>query len=151
MENKEYGKYDALKLGVQLCFPLYACAKETVRLYKPYLDELDLTYTQYITMLVLWEKEKLTVKELGKKLYLDSGTLTPLLKKLEAKGLLKRERSKEDERNLIITLTEEGLAMKDEALHIPHEMVKCVELDMEERVVLYRLLYKLLSYLDKEE
>ncbi|MBO5329372.1 MAG: MarR family transcriptional regulator, partial [Anaerotignum sp.] len=100
MENKEHGKYDALKLGVQLCFPLYACAKETVRLYKPYLDELDLTYTQYITMLVLWEHEKLTVKELGKRLYLDSGTLTPLLKKLEAKGLLKRERSKEDERNL---------------------------------------------------
>ena len=151
MENKENNKYDALKLGVQLCFPLYACAKETIRLYKPYLDELDLTYTQYITMLVLWEHEKLTVKELGKKLYLDSGTLTPLLKKLEAKGLLKRERSKEDERNLFISLTEEGLAMKDKALHIPHDMAECVELDMEERVVLYRLLYKLLSYVDKEE
>ena len=151
MENIEKNKYDALKLGVQLCFPLYACAKETVRLYKPYLDELRLTYTQYITMLVLWEEEKLTVKDLGKRLYLDSGTLTPLLKKLEAKGLLLRERSKEDERNLIITLTEEGVAMKDRALHIPHEMVKCVDLDMEERVVLYKLLYKLLSYVDKEE
>ena len=151
MENKEHGKYDALKLGVQLCFPLYACAKETVRLYKPYLDELDLTYTQYITMLVLWEHEKLTVKELGKRLYLDSGTLTPLLKKLEAKGLLKRERSKEDERNLFITLTEEGLALKDKALHIPYDMAECVKLDMEERVVLYRLLYKLLSYVDKDE
>ena len=151
MENKENNKYDTLKLGVQLCFPLYACAKETIRLYKPYLDELDLTYTQYITMLVLWEHEKLTVKELGKRLYLDSGTLTPLLKKLEAKGLLKRERSKEDERNLFISLTEEGLAMKDKALHIPYDMAECVELDMEERVVLYRLLYKLLSYVDKEE
>ena len=151
MENKENNKYDTLKLGVQLCFPLYACAKETIRLYKPYLDELDLTYTQYITMLVLWEHEKLTVKELGKRLYLDSGTLTPLLKKLEAKGLLKRERSKEDERNLFISLTEEGLAMKDKALHIPYDMAECVELDMEERVVLYRLLYKLLSYVDKDE
>ena len=151
MDNKETNKYDALKLGVQLCFPLYACAKETVRLYKPYLDELDLTYTQYITMMVLWEHEKLTVKELGKKLYLDSGTLTPLLKKLEAKGLLKRERSKEDERNLFISLTDEGVAMKDKALHIPYDMAKCVELDMEERVVLYKLLYKLLSYVDKNE
>ena len=144
-------KWESLKLDNQLCFPLYACAKETVRLYKPYLDELGLTYTQYITMLVLWEEEKLTVKDLGKRLYLDSGTLTPLLKKLEAKGLLLRERSKEDERNLIITLTEEGVAMKDRALHIPHEMVKCVDLDMEERVVLYKLLYKLLSNVDKEE
>ena len=151
MDNKETNKYDALKLGVQLCFPLYACAKETVRLYKPYLDELDLTYTQYIAMLALWEHEKLTVKELGKKLYLDSGTLTPLLKKLETKGLLKRERSREDERNLFILLTEEGIAMKDKALHIPYEMVKCVELDDEEKVVLYKLLYKLLSYVKQED
>lgn len=143
--------FDALMLEKQVCFPLYACARETIKLYKPFLDKLDLTYTQYITMLVLWEEEKLTVKDLGKRLYLDSGTLTPLLKKLEAKGLLLRERSKEDERNLIITLTEEGVAMKDRALHIPHEMVKCVDLDMEERVVLYKLLYKLLSYVDKEE
>ena len=140
-----------MKLGVQLCFPLYACAKETVRLYKPYLDELDLTYTQYIAMLALWEHEKLTVKELGKKLYLDSGTLTPLLKKLETKGLLKRERSREDERNLFILLTEEGIAMKDKALHIPYEMVKCVELDDDEKVVLYKLLYKLLSHVKQED
>ena len=151
MDNKETNKYDALKLGVQLCFPLYACAKETVRLYKPYLDELDLTYTQYIAMLALWEHEKLTVKELGKILYLDSGTLTPLLKKLETKGLLKRERSREDERNLFILLTEEGIAMKDKALHIPYEMVKCVELDDDEKVVLYKLLYKLLSYVKQED
>ncbi|MBR3992952.1 MAG: MarR family transcriptional regulator [Anaerotignum sp.] len=151
MDNKETNKYDALKLGVQLCYPLYARAKETVRLYKPYLDELDLTYTQYIAMLALWEHEKLTVKELGKILYLDSGTLTPLLKKLETKGLLKRERSREDERNLFILLTEEGIAMKDKALHIPYEMVKCVELDDDEKVVLYKLLYKLLSYVKQED
>ena len=122
-----------------------------MRLYKPYMDELGLTYTQYITMLVLWERGKLTVKELGEKLYLDSGTLTPLLKKLEQKGLILRERSKEDERNLFITLTEEGDSMKDRALHIPYEMIKCIELDMEEKVVLYRLLYKLLSHVDKEK
>lgn len=144
-------KYDALKIKGQLCFPLYVCAKETIRLYKPFLDELGLTYTQYITMMVLWEKKRLTVKELGQELYLDSGTLTPLLKKLETKGLLVRERSKEDERNLYISLTEAGEKLRDDALHVPYEMEKCVELDMEERVTLYRLLYKLLTYLDKEE
>ena len=147
----EEHKYDALNIRGQLCFPLYVCAKETIRLYKPHLDKLGLTYTQYITMMVLWEKKRLTVKELGKELYLDSGTLTPLLKKLEGKGLLVRERSKEDERNLFITLTEEGEKMKEEALCVPREMEKCVELDQEERVTLYRLLYKLLTYLDKEE
>ena len=148
MDNKNY---DALKLHGQLCFPLYACAKETIRLYKPHLDELGLTYTQYITMMVLWEKKCLTVKELGKELYLDSGTLTPLLKKLETKGYLRRERSKEDERNLFVSLTEEGEKLKDEALHVPYEMEKYVKLDHEECLTLYRLLYKLLSYLDKEE
>ena len=140
-----------MKIQNQLCFPLYVCAKETIRLYKPFLDELELTYTQYIAMMVLWEKKRLTVKELGKVLYLDSGTLTPLLKKLEAKGLLIRERSKEDERNLFISLTEEGKALRDEALHIPGELEKCVELDQEERVTLYKLLYKLLTYVEKEE
>lgn len=147
----ECHKYDVLKIQNQLCFPLYVCAKETIRLYKPFLDELELTYTQYIAMMVLWEKKRLTVKELGKVLYLDSGTLTPLLKKLEAKGLLIRERSKEDERNLFISLTEEGKALRDEALHIPGELEKCVELDQEERVTLYKLLYKLLTYVEKEE
>lgn len=144
-------KYDALKIENQLCFPLYACAKETIRLYKPFLDELGLTYTQYITMMVLWEKKKLTVKELGKKLYLDSGTLTPLLKKLEAKGLLLRERSKEDERNLFIILTEEGEALKEKALPVPGELAKCVELDHEESLLLYKLLYKLLQHAAKED
>ena len=100
-------KYDCLRLDSQLCFPLYACSKEIIRRYKPLLDELDLTYTQYITMLVLWEHKSLTAKELGRILYLDSGTLTPLLKKLENKGLLTRKRSDADERNLIVTVTEE--------------------------------------------
>ena len=101
-------KYDALKLEKQLCFPLYAVSKEIVKKYKPYLDELDLTYTQYITMMVMWEHKEMNVKELGEHLYLDSGTLTPVLKKLEQKGWVKRNRAKEDERVLIVTLTAEG-------------------------------------------
>ena len=91
-------KYDAIKLENQICFPLYACAKEIVRRYKPFLDELDLTYTQYITMMVLWEEKEMNVKELGKRLYLDSGTLTPVLKRLEQKGLVIRKRNSKDER-----------------------------------------------------
>lgn len=142
-------KYAPLKLQNQLCFPLYACSREMIRLYKPYLDKLDLTYTQYISMLVLWEKGAITVKELGTALYLDSGTLTPLLKKLEAKGLITRNRSKDDERNLIISITDKGMAMKDEALHIPGEMTKCVLLDSDESLTLYKLLYKLLSFSDR--
>ncbi len=142
MENS---KYDALKIKNQLCFPIYACAREVIKLYKPYLDELELTYTQYLTMLVLWEKKEVNVKELGKNLYLDSGTLTPLLKKLEVKGLLKRERSKEDERNLLVTLTEAGEDMKDKALHIPESLAGCVKLEPEEIKTLYLLLYKMLG------
>jgi len=137
-------RYDVLKLENQLCFPLYACARETIKLYTPLLERLDLTYTQYITMLVLWEKKSINVKTLGEVLYLDSGTLTPLLKKLEGKGLVTRQRSKEDERNLIVELTETGEQMRDEALSIPAAMAKCVSLEPEEAHTLYRLLYKLL-------
>ena len=138
-------KYDALRLENQLCFPLYACARETIKLYKPYLDELDLTYTQYIAMMVLWERDSVTVKELGAALHLDSGTLTPLLKKMEAKGLLTRRRSTDDERSLIVTLTDEGRAMEDRALEVPQKMAQCVSLEPEEAAELYRLLYKLLK------
>ncbi len=137
--------YDSLKLKNQLCFPLYACSRETIKNYKPHLDKLGLTYTQYITMLVLWEHGHMTVKELGTELYLDSGTLTPLLKKLEEKGLVNRKRSALDERNLIVSLTPAGLAMKDDAIGIPAEMTKCVCLEKDEIVTLYHLLYKLLS------
>jgi DNA-binding MarR family transcriptional regulator len=138
-------RYDALKLKNQLCFPLYACSRNVIREYKPYLDRLDLTYTQYIAMLVLWEKGSLTVKELGEELYIDSGTLTPLLKKLEAKGLITRKRSTEDERNLILTLTKAGLHMRDDALEIPQELAKKVPLDAEEVRTLYRLLHQILE------
>ena len=105
-------RYDALKLENQICFPLYVCAKEIVNAYKPYLDELDLTYTQYITMMALWERKELRVKELGKCLYLDSGTLTPLLKRLEQKGYVTRRRGRADERDLIVTVTDSGEALR---------------------------------------
>lgn len=137
-------KYDALKLKNQLCFPLYACAKEVVRAYKPYLDELELTYTQYITMMVMWEYRRMNVKELGEYLYLDSGTLTPVLKKLEQKGYLSRSRSAEDERVLLVTLTSKGEALREEALKVPQQMSKCICLEQEEAGELYRILNKLL-------
>ena len=140
---------ETMKLKNHLCFPLYACSREAIKLYKPLLDELNLTYTQYITMLVLWEKKVVTVKQLGEALYLDSGTLTPLLKKLEAKGLVRRTRSEEDERNLIVTLTEEGEAMKEPAEIIPKRMSQCVNLTPEEARECYRLLYKLLDFVKK--
>ncbi|MGX8693063.1 MAG: MarR family winged helix-turn-helix transcriptional regulator [Clostridia bacterium] len=143
-------KYDALKLDHQLCFPLYAAAKETVKLYRPLLDKLNLTYTQYIAMLVFWEHKKMNVKELGKKLYLDSGTLTPVLKSLEAKGYVRRYRSKEDERVLLVEVTDAGRALREEALSIPGELASHVVFDQEECLTLYRLLYKLLSALGEE-
>ena len=139
-------KYECLKLSHQLCFPLYACSREMIKLYKPWLDELGLTYTQYITMMVLWEHKAMTVKALGQELYLDSGTLTPLLKKLEEKGLVTRRRSDQDERNLIVTITELGEDMKDRALHIPAEMANCVNLPREDIRNLYRMLYQMLEY-----
>ena len=138
-------KYESLKLGNQLCFPLYACSKEIIRKYKPYLDDIDLTYTQYITMMVLWEKKTVNVKTLGECLYLDSGTLTPVLKKLESKGYITRVRSSEDERNLVVTITDEGEALKEKAIDIPSEMGSCVQLSKEEAQVLYNLLYKIIG------
>ena len=144
-------KYDALKLENQLCFPLYACAKEVVKQYRPFLDELNLTYTQYIAMMVLWEHEKLNVKELGEKLYLDSGTLTPVLKSLEAKGFLRRYRSEEDERVLNVELTDAGWALRDAALDVPGKVNAGIKLNAGEVVQLYELLYKVLGGLNEEE
>lgn len=138
-------KYDSLKLENQLCFPLYACSKEIVRRYKTYLDKLDLTYTQYIVMMVMWEEKELNVKELGDKLFLDSGTLTPVLKKLEAKGYVTRERSKIDERTLIVTLTENGKELRESAVGIPVGMRGCLKLSDEEMIQLRTMLGKILS------
>jgi DNA-binding MarR family transcriptional regulator len=137
---------DMLKLENQLCFPLYACARGIIKKYTPLLADIGLTYTQYITMMVLWEKKQLSAKELGETLYLDSGTLTPLLKKLEMSGLVKRERSSEDERSLIVTITEEGESLKQKAALIPEQMMECIHINLEpeEASSLYTLLYKLL-------
>ncbi|OJV65946.1 MAG: MarR family transcriptional regulator [Clostridiales bacterium 38-18] len=137
--------YDALKLKNQLCFPLYAVSKEVTRLYKPFLDPLGLTYTQYITMMALWETDGINVKSLGERLFLDSGTLTPLLKKLEAQGLVKRTRSKDNERNVFITLTEAGWQLRESAIKVPEQLIKCLKIEADDAQVLYRILNKLLD------
>ncbi|MBQ0042946.1 MAG: MarR family transcriptional regulator [Lachnospiraceae bacterium] len=146
MEN-----YDCLKLENQLCFPLYVCAKEVVRQYKPFLDEIDLTYTQYIAMMVMWEQKEITVKGLGEYLFLDSGTLTPVLKHLEKKGYVERTRSKEDERNLIISLTSEGEALKEKALSVPGKVSQCVSLNADDAKELYRILNSIMNKWRKSE
>lgn len=137
--------FDALKLENQLCFPLYAAAREVIKLYRPHLDTLDLTYTQYITMMVMWAEKKISVRDMGKRLYLDSGTLTPVLKSLESKGYIRRYRSMEDERVLIVELTEEGSRLKTEAMEVPQQVGSCIRLEPEEAMQLYRLLYKVLD------
>ena len=136
---------DPLKLENQLCFPLYAAARGVIRLYTPLLAEIKLTYTQYITMMVLWEKKQTSVKALGEALYLDSGTLTPLLKKLEKQGLLTRSRAAEDERNVLVSITKQGEALREAALQIPARIGGCIHLSEKEARTLYDTLYKLLG------
>ena len=138
-------KYETLKLENQLCFPLYAAAREIVKQYHTPLAQLDLTYTQYITMMLLWEYRTMSTKELGKRLYLDSGTLTPVLKSLEKKGFIQRERMPEDERIVNCSLTEQGEQLKEKALAVPAQIAGCVPLEKAEAETLYRLLYKLLG------
>ena len=145
------GPYDALKLENQLCFPLYAAARAVIRQYTPFLGALDLTYTQYIALMVLWQEKSCSVKELGKRLYLDSGTLTPLLKGMEQKGLILRRRSQRDERSVIVELTEAGWAMREKAVTVPGNVACCIRLETEEALSLYRLLYKLLDSLTPEK
>lgn len=137
--------FDSLKLENQLCFPLYAASREVIKQYKPFLDTIDLTYTQYIAMMLLWEKNAMTSKEMGERLYLDSGTLTPLLKKMEEKGLLSRRRLETDERNLLVSITEKGMELREKAASIPEELSKCSKLGLEEAKTLYHILYKLLE------
>jgi DNA-binding MarR family transcriptional regulator len=138
---------EVLKLNRQLCFPLYAAAKGVVGRYKPFLDGIGLTYTQYITMMVLWEVKTASVGELGRRLYLDSGTLTPLLKRLESKGFVRRERSVDDERSVIVTVTDAGEKLKKLAAKAPLQLAACMPLSPEEAGTLYGLLYKLLDNL----
>ena len=144
-KTKDTKTYDCLKLENQLCFPLYVCSKEIVRRYKPFLDEIDLTYTQYITMMALWEKKRVTVKDLGYMLFLDSGTLTPLLKKMEEKGLLTRTRSKEDERNLIVEITQKGEDLKEQAKSVPEKLGSCLQMSPEDAAKLYEILHRFMK------
>lgn len=137
-------EYDILKLDNQLCFPLYAVSKEIVRHYKPFLDEMDLTYTQYITMMVMWEQKELSVKQLGEFLYLDSGTLTPLLKTMEKKGWVTRKRSEKDERVLTVTITEAGEKLREKAITVPNKIAECINITAEEAMQLYTILHKIL-------
>ena len=143
--NTDQLSSELLKLDNQLCFPLYACSKEVVRRYTPFLEEIDLTYTQYLVMMALWEHCSLSVGQLGQLLYLDSGTLTPLLKKLEAKGLVSRTRNPQDERQVHVELTARGKELKEQAASIPLGMGQCVGLDVDEARQLVSLLRKVLD------
>ncbi len=141
MENSKIAnKYDCIRLENQLCFPLYACAKEVARLYRKPLEKLGLTYTQYVVMMVFWEHGGMTEGELGKVVHLDSGTLAPLLKRLEKQGYINRVRPKNNERKLFLSLTEAGESLKDKAVGVPREMQGCIDLPEEELLQLKRLL-----------
>ena len=136
---------EAMKLANQLCFPLYAAARNVTGLYTPWLKPLGLTYTQYIVFLVLWEKDGISVSEIGEQLMLDNGTLSPLLKKLEQAGYIERRRSREDDRVVEITLTEEGRALQEKAKDVPSRVAGCIDLPPEKAQTLYALLYELLD------
>ena len=142
MENIKQDKYDCIRLENQICFPLYACAKEVIRQYREPLEKLGLTYTQYVVMMVLWEFGGMTEGELGKKVYLDSGTLAPLLKRMEKQGYITRVRPKTNERKLVIELTSAGNALKDQAIEVPCKMEGCLKLERDELVQLKKLLDK---------
>ncbi|MDO5122683.1 MAG: MarR family transcriptional regulator, partial [Erysipelotrichaceae bacterium] len=135
----------ALILENQLCFPLYAAARKVTGLYTPYLKEIGLTYTQYLVMMVLWEKDGIRISDICGRLRLDTGTVTPMLKKMEDEGLLNRSRCADDERTVLITLTKKGRELKEKAGDIPAKVGPCVPLNKEEAELLYRLLYQILS------
>ena len=142
-------KYEGLRLDNQICFPLYAVSKEIVRKYRPFLDKIGLTYTQYIKMMVLWEEQSINVKDLGAELFLDSGTLSPVLKSLETKGYILRERSKDDERVLNVSLTYLGEQLKERVVDLPKAVASSINLDQKEALDLYKLLYKILRTINE--
>ncbi|MBQ3325769.1 MarR family transcriptional regulator [Candidatus Saccharibacteria bacterium] len=144
-KKKSLDEDECLRLDNQICFPLYAVSKEVVRKYKPFLDEIGLTYTQYIVMMVIWEGKKLSVQELGERLYLDSGTLTPLLVKLEKKGLVERSRSHKDERVVEIAATEKGTGLKVQAREIPKKISGCLGISVKDVITLKKILDKSLK------
>lgn len=148
MSEENRTEYPQLQLDSQLCFPLYACARKVIGAYTPLLKPLGLTYTQYIVMLELWEKEKVKVGELGHRLYLDCGTLTPMLKKMEESGWLTRCRCKVDERVVYVALTDKGRALREQVKDIPGQVGSCITLPQEEALELYRLLHKLLDSME---
>ena len=138
-------EFDPLLLDNQLCFPLYACSRKVVNMYTPFFQPLGITYTQYIVLLVLWETDGVSVRELGQRLYLDSGTLTPLLKKMEEAGLVTRTRSTADGRVVLVHLTEKGKAMREQCAEIPLRLGGCLPLSTEEAQALHSLLHRLLD------
>ena len=144
MTNK-YDYNEALKLNNQLCFPLYSAARKITSAYTPYLSPLNLTYTQYIVFMVLWEKDNITVNEISERLLLDTGTISPVLKKMEQNSYLTRNRNKEDERQVIISLTDKGKKMKEKCKSIPLQLANNQTLTPEEGKQLYELLYKFLE------
>ena len=148
MESVKHDKYDCIRLGNQICFPLYSCAKEVVRLYRKPLEKLGLTYTQYVVMMVLWEFGGMTEGELGKIVHLDSGTLAPLLKRMETQGHITRIRPKTNERKLFIELTAAGDALKDQAIEVPCEMEGCLNLAQDEQLQLKELLDKAIKKME---
>ena len=137
--------YEALRLCNQLCFPLYAASRNVISLYTPWLKPLGLTYTQYIVFLVLWEQDVLTVGQLCERLMLDNGTLSPLLKKMQQAGYIERNRSEADDRVVLVTLTEAGRALREQAKEIPAQVAACIDLPPEKAQTLYALLYELLD------
>ena len=144
-------EYPQLQLDGQLCFPLYACARKVINAYTPLLKPLGLTYTQYLVMLEMWEKEKEKVGDLCRRLYLDCGTITPMLKKMEESGWLTRCRCKEDERVVYVALTEKGRALREQVKDVPLQVGQCVSLPKEDAFELYRLLHKLLDAMEPQE
>ncbi len=149
MEEKSWDAYDALKLDNQLCFPIYVCAKTITNKYLPYLKEIDLTYTQYITMMVMWEEKSVTSGRLKERLFLDSGTLTPVINRLVDKGYVTKRRSGKDARDLIVDITEKGEALKEEAVKIPYKLGGCIN-GIEDPVKLQETIRELMSILTKE-
>ena len=137
--------YPQLKLENQLCFPFYACARKIVNLYTPYLKPLGLTYTQYLVMMVMWEENETTIKNICNRLHLDSGTLTPLIHTLEKRGLLEKHSCEQDERITCVKLTEEGIKLQEKAKDIPMKVGSCVHVSKEEATLLYTTLYKILN------
>lgn len=140
---------ESLKLENQLCFPLYAASRKVITLYQPYLKPLNITYTQYIVLMVLWETDGIPINELGKKLFLDNGTLTPLLKKMEGQGYLTRQRSKQDERMVIISLTQKGKDMKELCKNVPSAVGNCIKIEKEQAQALYFMLYDIINQISE--